>query len=229
MPDTPRIGARRAAIVGYVAALHAAVLVTLLAPTFPARMLRAAGVPVPYPDPPMLRVAREAHEQMDALIPAGAVLLLGDSLVMGMPAPAVSPAAVNLGIGGQTTAHLADSLPLYGAMHRASAVVVLAGINDVARGELATLPARYRRILAGIPPGPRVVMVGTTPAPAYPDSQVRAAGQAAREACATDSRCRFVDGYAALEGVPLAYRPDGTHLTPIGYRALISAIRPALE
>lgn len=54
-------------------------------------------------------------------------------------------------------------------------------------------------------------------------------GQAAREACASDRRCRFVDGYAALEGVPQAHRPDGTHLTPAGYGALISAIRPALE
>ena len=36
-------------------------------------------------------------------------------------------------------------------------------------------------------------------------------------------------GNAALEGVPQAHRPDGTHLTPTGYRALISAIRPALE
>lgn len=68
--------------------------------------------------------------------PSGSICLLGDSIIYSLNASAIAPNAVNMGIGGESTRQFLyrlndlDSNNNPNLIHRASAGVMLIGIND---------------------------------------------------------------------------------------------------
>lgn len=157
--------------------------------------------------PSRLAFMREAHARMDATIPDGACIFLGDSITQGLAVSAVCDKAVNLGIGGQTTDQLAESMEGYRALPRASRIFVMIGVND-------RTPGDFQRVASLLPPVPVVWSAPT-----------RGSIEPARKACASLPRCRFVDTPALLAPLGDAAYTDGLHFSPAGYSAWIAALR----
>jgi lysophospholipase L1-like esterase len=170
---------------------------------------------------------REAHARMDAAVPDGAVVFLGDSNTFTLVAAAVAPIAVNFGMGALRSDQLLDFLPTYRCLARAAAVSIMVGTNDIFDGRAEGLEDRYAAILAKIPAGIPVVFSSVPPLAVNPD-QARRASVALRAVCEDDWRCRFVDLHAALDGAPDALTPDGVHLSETGYAVWIRLLREAL-
>jgi lysophospholipase L1-like esterase len=71
------------------------------------------------------------HARMDANVPKGAVVFIGDSITQGLCLSAIVPTSVNYGIGGDTTVGVLQRLQIYGSLQKAGAVVVAIGVNDL--------------------------------------------------------------------------------------------------
>lgn len=206
---------------GYLLALHLAVAVLLVKGDVLGRLAVHAGLR-DAPDHPFIANMRGQQARLDPAIPAGAVLFLGDSNMQSLPVSEVVPHAVNLGVGWERSDQLLQAMDSYGAMQRASTIVVMIGTNDVGQGR----EPRYREVLAKVPASVPVVLASPPP---MVGADMRAQAALARAACAADSRCTFVDAFAALDGRPGMLLPDGVHLTPQGYAVLIPLLREAVR
>ena len=71
------------------------------------------------------------HRHIDACVPKGAVLFIGDSFIQSMCVAAITEKAVNFGIGGDTTEGVLKRLPRYTSIKRARAIVLAIGYNDL--------------------------------------------------------------------------------------------------
>jgi lysophospholipase L1-like esterase len=216
----------------YLVSVHLALLAVVIHDDIPARA--AARLGLMDRDLPEIAALRVAHAKLDASVPPGATLFLGDSHTQFMPVSAVAALAVNYGIARQRSDQLLRSVETYRAASTARAVVVLIGSNDVAQGREAGIGDRYRAILGKIAPGIPVFLVSLPPAQdEAAAARVLAVNAIARAACKQDRRCTFVDAWAALthNDRPIAgvLGQDGSHLSPAGYARLISALRAALS
>ena len=172
---------------------------------------------------------RAHYRRLDGSTPAGAVVFLGASSVQGLNASAVRSCTASFGIGGESAAQLAARVGDYRALDRAGAVVVMTGLNDVLRGDGATVGASVARLLAALPAGTPVLLSSTAriadPARA---AAVDRANAAMRAACRRHAACRFVDLQAAMTD-PALLEPDGIHLSPAGYALWARLLRAALD
>src|SRR6478736_3871224 len=64
-------------------------------------------------DIPFITMMRGVHEWMDASVPAGATIFLGDSITMALATAAVAPYSVNYGISWQRSDQLIKSMDIY--------------------------------------------------------------------------------------------------------------------
>jgi lysophospholipase L1-like esterase len=163
---------------------------------------------------------------MDASVPAGAAIFLGDSITQGLATAAVAPYSVNYGIGSATTGELLDNLPVYKSLRRAGAVFLLIGINDIGRGQTIGLEGRLQAIADAIPAG--VPLVWSAIMPAYVDradpEAIRQANRAIARTCAARPGCVYVDTGALSDA---ALFSDGVHPNTAGYAVWIGALRDA--
>jgi len=178
---------------------------------------------------------RAAHARMDAAVPDGAVLFLGDSHTCMLVTAAVAPNSVNFGINGLTSEQLLENMPIYRSMERARAVCIMVGTNDLLSGHAEGLKQRYAAILAQVPARVPVIFCSVPPLTNRPergfpdvDQKARAAALALRDVCAEDRRCRFVDVHALLDDAPGTLTADGVHLSEAGCAVWIEALRSAL-
>ena len=184
---------------------------------------------------------REAHRNMDASIPAGVTIFLGDSITMSLATPAVVPNSINFGIGWQRSDQLIKSMESYSSIKRARRIVITIGTNDLLQGRENGIESRYQMLLKKIPGSIDIVMSSVPPignvnfygVHKVADANVKAVVASARRACAEDGRCRFVDAYSALtsNGLPIegVLLPDQIHLTPKGYALWINALRQQIS
>ena len=184
---------------------------------------------------------REAYKNMDASIPAGVTIFLGDSITMSLATPAVAQNSINFGIGWQRSDQLLQSMEAYSSIARAKRVVVAIGTNDLLQGREEGIESRYQMLLKRIPADVDIVMSSVPPignisfygVHQVRDSNVRAVVESARRVCKSDNRCRFVDAYAVLtrDGKPIegVLLQDEIHLTPKGYALWINALKSEIE
>jgi lysophospholipase L1-like esterase len=194
------------------------------------------AVELPPEDVPFISMMRGVHQQMDASVPDGATIFLGDSITMALATAAVSSHSVNYGIAWQRSDQLIKSMDIYQSIMRASKVFVMIGTNDLLQGREAGIQSRYQAILAKIPANVDVVMSSIPPMGTFvangkkiDDKYMREIVTMAKTVCEADKRCRFVNVYETLsekgnpiEGVLL---PDQIHLSPKGYQLWIEALR----
>ena len=165
------------------------------------------------------------------------LLFLGDSITAAGPWVGAFPgrAVVNAGIPGNTSRDLLERLDALPTLHQPT-VVLMAGINDILRGEepapVAARLLQVRRALL-VRGAARVVVVATLPC-----DSVRWGPRCLVPVQELNRRIRL--------GVPLAdwldltpavrdsagLRPaltvDGLHLSPAGYRLWLKQLRPML-
>lgn len=177
---------------------------------------------------------RSFHRRVDRNTPAGAIIFLGASTVQGLNASQVRACSANFGIGGETSGELLDRLGDYGSLKRASAIVVMTGLNDVLRRDDADLGGRYRRLLAALPPATPVILSSLPQLPASHrpgrrfGPRIARANQLARTACEERPSCRFVDLHEPMSRFGALTEPDGIHLNSTGYALWSRLLRDAL-
>lgn len=198
-------------------------------------LVRAAQQPPE--DIPFIPMMQGVHAWMDASVPAGATIFLGDSITMALATAAVAPYSVNYGISWQRSDQLIQSMDIYKSIARANRVFVMVGTNDILEDRAADIQSRYRTILAKIPANIEVVMSSIPPVGdvvidgrKVDDDNVRNVVALAKTVCEADKRCRFINTYEALsaDGKPIqgVLLPDQIHLSPKGYQLWIEAMRP---
>ena len=169
------------------------------------------------------------HAAMDASVPAGATVFLGDSITEALATAAVSPSSVNYGIGSATTSELLGNLSKYQSLKRASAVFLMIGINDLSQGNSVGLSDRLRKIANALPKDIPLLWSGIMPA--YSESiepyQIKLANQSIREICAARAGCIYVDTQEAFAAGGSELFRDGVHPNDRGYAIWIAALRNA--
>ncbi len=221
-------------LVGYLLALHLLVVILIVKTDFIPRVQVRLGL-MALPNLHLQNMLRY-HLRMDGLVPDGGVIFLGDSITQALATAAVVPYATNYGIGMETTADVLNVIPLYKSLTRAHAIVLTIGINDFVLGRTEGLHDRYRQVLAALPMEPSLVWCAVMPAMREDIrlSAIRDANRTIQDLCRTRPRCMFLDTgsmFVDSEGriIPEYFLPDGVHLSAIGYRRWIAALRQALD
>ena len=169
------------------------------------------------------------HQAMDALIPDGATIFLGDSITQGLATTAISPASVNYGIGSATSAELLANLTKYHSLQRASAIFLLIGINDLGSEKSAGLTERFEAIVAALPNEVPLIWSGIMPT--YSDNidpaAIESANQVIRKLCSARDKCAYVDTHAIFSTGGSTLFRDGVHPNDQGYAKWIATLREA--
>lgn len=174
------------------------------------------------------------HARMDASVPRGADIFFGDSITQSLATAAVSPRAINYGIGTLDSAQLLAALPAYQSVKRANTLYLAIGTNDFLSGRQAGLDLRMRGIAALLPLGTPVVWSSIMPIAGKHASsaEIMAINRRIRELCSGRPRCIFVDTWALLTSADgraagIFFLRDGIHLSETGYAAWIGGLRAA--
>ncbi len=172
-------------------------------------------------------------------IPDNAVVFIGDSLIQGLCVAAVTPYAVNLGIGRDTTAGVLQRISRYKGLKRAGAVVLLVGVNDVIQGQREGIVDQYKTILQIIPDTVTIVLCALLPVDERATTKVRnrdivLINAGMKAACMHNENCRFFDSTEKLidfsGNLETQYHiGDGIHLNRQGYEIWIAGMKPFLS
>lgn len=215
---------KRAALIAYLLAVHAAIAVLVVRPDIAPRVLTRLAI---YDELPAHARSHRQFVAVDSRQPEGVVVFLGDSITAALATAAIADRAVNYGIGGLTSTELARHVPYYHSIARARAVSIAIGVNDVARGDAEAVPENVRRIIDGIPQAEAVVLTGIFPAPAFDRNTIGTANAALSDICAARPGCTYIDVDSLLSD-PKFYRDDRIHINDSGYAAWADALREAL-
>ena len=158
------------------------------------------------------------------------ILFLGHSLIEfgDWQALLAGHETVNLGLAGETTAHLLGRLdPVIRAHPAADALVVMSGTNDILTGDDSFL-AEYRQVAVTLRrayPAARILLHALPPLdPEWCAPATLAAANAGIARLAAAAGVEFLDltaDFSGADGLPRAtlYTEDGVHLAGAGYRA----------
>jgi len=145
---------------------------------------------------------------------------------------------INCGVNGERSDQIAARVVRDVIGASPSAVVIIAGVNDVYQGRtvehvLAQLRTMYDRAAhAGIRVVGGTIVPYNTAGPAE-NERMRQINAWIREQTRNEPAIAFVDTRAAVAAPEntdrLAESPDGLHPSPGGYRAMADAIRPVLQ
>lgn len=180
------------------------------------------------------------HLRMDDNTPDGAVFFIGDSLIQGLCVAAITPNAINYGIGGDTTTGVLQRIRQYHALKRARAIVIAIGANDFHYRQNAAILRNYAEIEAGLPPNIPLIFSAVMPVnetllnfEPHLNNRIRALNAGLKAQLMLTHRSRFLDAGALLldkEGkLADAYHiGDGEHLNTNGNAIWIKALQQAL-
>lgn len=154
---------KRTAIYFYLILIHLA----LAAAIFQSDLIRKAayksGLVPPEKSHYFQKMVR-SHERVDAMVPDGATIFIGDSMVQGLATSAVAESSVNFGIGSDTSGGVLARMPAYTSIDRAASVVLMVGVNDIALNiEQSVIVDNYRQILDVIPARVPVLLSAVLP------------------------------------------------------------------
>lgn len=218
-------------VIAYLIALHLALGLALYRFGLPLSVRVQLGLA--SPNAPFYQAMLFFQNTVDATLPDNTTVFLGDSITQGLAVTAIEPSSANYGISGQTTRQMLDALSTYQALPRAKAIVLTIGINDFLRQEQAGIEQRLAQIAQALPAKVPLIWNAVMPvAPGLVDAPALiGTNQAIQRLCAQRAHCTFVDTWPILSDsagrIHAAYYvPDGVHLSPDGYRAWITALKP---
>lgn len=173
------------------------------------------------------------QQSVDASLPDGTIVFLGDSITQGLANVAVAPNSINYGIGGQSTSQLHESLRYYPSLPRSKVIVLTIGINDFLQHDERGVKQRLTQIAQALPTHVPLIWNAIMPVAAgqVDMEAVAQANEEIKRLCMQRPQCTFVDTWPLLtdqSGRIRAshYQPDGIHLSPEGYRSWIAAMKP---
>lgn len=227
-------------LVGYIVALHAALAFLLLQENVIERtMRRLAGHELPL----CYKAFRLALKQQATSAPQGTALLLGDSLVQGLPHLTVAMPSLNLGISGDTISGVAARLGDYKQLESVALFFVSAGVNDLRKRTNEQILQDFRSVLSNLPPSAPALIHALLPvAPQYERSlgpnvlaRISAINNQLKIMIRNYPHVSFADGATTLTdpitGALLRryHVGDGIHLNSIGYAAWTGELRSLIK
>ena len=171
----------------------------------------------------------------------GAVVFIGDSLIVGLATSNVAPKSENFGINGDTIDWLLLRLPQYN-LTEAQAIVLEIGSNDWPSG-FDGFASKYGRLLTMLPSQVPVIAVGLMPlngvkagvsdSSRVPDAFRRVNKEIALS-CRQFHNCRYLDLFDTLAdgsgNLKARYDAgDGQHLSTAGNDLWVVALKPLLN
>lgn len=143
---------------------------------------------------------------------------------------------VNHGISGETTAGLLHSMPLYAPdVRRASAVLMMIGVNDLWQHKTEGMTANLQGIMAAVPTGVPLIWSSILPSKDFriEPSDIVKANATIHGLCDARPGCVYIDTAKFLskdgEQIPDYFKEDGVHLSADGYEQWIGAMQVALD
>lgn len=226
---------RKRVFIAYLILLHLTLAGVLVKSDFLDRVRHRFSPPADELTPHYRRMFAY-HMRMDGNLPDHSVIFIGDSITQGLAVSAVSAAAVNYGIGSDTTTGVLLRLPRYKSLQRAEWVVIAVGVNDLRRRGDSEIVENYRRILQALPAHIQVLVSAILPVDERlwggPGSNRRigAINQATASLCNEFDKVGFIDigpDLVAPDGNLRTrfHTGDGIHLNTAGYGVWIAALR----
>lgn len=181
------------------------------------------------------------YRDMDESIPEGSVLFFGDSLTQALPVNAVTPNAVNFGIGSETTAGLLRRAHDHkSSISKARAIVIAMGINDLHWRNNQAIVDNYQKFLQLIPEQTPVYISSILPVDESgpevheENEQLREINKRLAKVAEQFANVCYLDTHTPMtneEGglVPEYHRGDGIHLSPAGQAVWIKQLRLGLN
>jgi len=96
------------------------------------------------------KITFEFQKRIDKNVPKGSILIFGDSLVQGLAVTAISPKAINFGIGNDTSLDLLNRIPEYHSIKTADLIMIAIGINDIYKYSKEASISHIEEILSSI-------------------------------------------------------------------------------
>lgn len=215
--------------VAYLALVHALLAVALIRPDSIAGRKVQLGLAVP--GKAHIENMRRFHSRMDAGIPRGAAIFLGDSITQSMPVAAVTSAAVNYGIGSQTSEQLLESMTIYKSLARASVIYLNIGTNDIRDGKGEQLPQQFERILQAMPANVPLIWSSIVPRYAADNAVIHKVNNVAKTMCEKRPQCTYIDTWTFLadsNGKKIErHYVDAEHPGSSGYALWIAEMKKA--
>jgi lysophospholipase L1-like esterase len=179
------------------------------------------------------------HKRIDACVPEGAVIFVGDSFIQGLCVTEVAKDGINYGIGNDTTEGVLARLPIYTSLTHARAVVFAVGDNDLRQGRSeAEVAVNYQKIVAQVPKTVPIFFCSIVPCVEEPqfveiNRGIESLNRSLKELCASQPRCHLMDLRPAFNDAHGCLQrefaeEDGVHLNGQGYRLCIERVREVL-
>jgi len=233
----------RAALIAYLALLHAALAVLVFKTNFLALAGKTLGlIPIEERTTETYEAILD-HARRAAALGDGSVVLLGDSIIAGLDAGAIGPGVANFGAAGRTSAILRDLVRVMPNLPRMGAVVLGIGTNDLRFRARDLIFRDQEQLLAAIPPGVPVLLLATLPVregnpeiqrrPFLRNAGIAGMNEGLRRICAQRPGCIFVPTAPAMADdsgnlAEALHAGDGWHLSPEGSARLAALIRAQL-
>ena len=228
------------AVYCYLIAIHLLLGFALWKSNFVYATARYFGVVAFEEKSPRYRSTVQKQSRRADQVPAGATLIIGDSLVESMCVSTVSNRAVNFGIGGDTTLGVLRRLNVYQtAINRADFIVFAIGINDFHFRDAEAISKNMLRILEQLPDKKVIVSAvlpvdESVPRRAALNSKIRLLNEKLNLLCLGNMSVRFVDSTSLLDSNgdgsldPQMHIGDGLHLNALGYEVWTKNLRDNL-
>jgi len=233
---------RKKFLIGYVILVHLFLLLVLLKSDFTTRVGYRVGLIGRSEITQHFQNMITYHKRMDANIPDGAVIFIGDSMTQGLCVSAVATPSVNFGIGNDTTVGVLVRLREYHSLERASVCVMAIGSNDLQRRRKEEILKNYSLILEAVPPHLPLVFCAVLPVDervrndlAGKNSRIRELNSGLKALCEAQSpKCMFVDPGPKLTDSSDNLRKeydegDGVHLNGAGNAIWIQELRKIVK
>jgi len=180
------------------------------------------------------------HKRVDGNVPDQAIIFIGDSITQGLAVAAVTPLAVNYGIGKDTTVGVLERIPKYHSLARAKAIVLAIGVNDLRQRSNEELLANFEAIFSRLPSEVPLIVSAILPVDTRvwpePDHNERIDQVNAElkllclrypTSCFVNCSDRLRDAEQNLAAN--FHIGDGIHLSAAGYTVWIDALRGGLN
>ncbi len=229
--------------IAYVLCIHILLVVVLLKSDFIERVEHKIGISGQPEITVHFNRMLSYHSRMDANVPRGAIIFIGDSITQGLCVSAVITPSVNYGIGSDTSFGVLQRLPVYKSIANASAVVIAIGINDFIFRSNIEILKNYTLIVEQIPKRVPIIFSAVLPLDekihakkwqGVNQNRIKNLNSKLKDLTAKFANTFFVDASPLLvdgEGnlSNAYYMIDGIHLNSQGNAIWIQELKKALE
>jgi len=180
------------------------------------------------------------HKRQDANTPEDITVFIGDSITQGLATSAVSTLSINYGIGSDTTQGVLKRITAYQSLHKAKAMVLAIGVNDLKRRNDQEIIANFQKILTLIPTDLPVILSAilpvdeTVPSMKLKNKRITHLNKLIFELANKFTNVIFLDASQQLQSVDLNLNShfhigDGLHLNAQGYDVWIEQLKSKLN